>query len=154
MIVCTIEDAAKYGAISPNLSLAINWLQNHCTDEFVKGTYTIGQSETTGADVTVKCEEPALLPREKAALEAHKKFIDIQVPLKGTETIGWAPVRALKHIRTQYSEENDVAFFGDSAHSLLHIKVGQMAVFFPEDAHAPNIGLGTHRKLCIKIPVD
>ena len=74
--------------------------------------------------------------------------------LKGTEIIGWAPVESLKHKREEYDADRDVAFYGDAAHSLLHVKVGQMAVFFPEDAHAPNIGLGNHRKLCIKIPLQ
>lgn len=151
MIVCTINDAARYAALSEGLALAIEWLENHQADEFVKGVYTIGSS--AAGDVTVKCEEPALLPREKAALEAHRRFIDIHVPLKGTETIGWAPVNALKHVRSPYDADRDVAFYGDSAHSLIHLKLGQIAVFFPEDAHAPNIGLGNHKKLCIKIPV-
>ena len=75
------------------------------------------------------------------------------MPLKGTETMGWTPVGACKHVRQAYDEENDFMTFGDSAHSLLHVKKGQIAVFFPEDAHAPNIGLGNHRKLCLKIPV-
>ena len=85
-----------------------------------------------------------------------KGVIDLGVPdvLKGAETMGWAPVDALHHLQSPYSEEKDVEFYGDSAHSLLDVKVGQMVVFFPEDAHAPNIGLGNHRKLCIKVPVE
>ena len=152
MIICQIQDSARYCAISPALRTAIEWLMNHRTDQFVPGICTIGQS-SAGTDITVKCEEPALLPREKARLEAHRRYIDIHVPLKGTESMGWAPTATLKHESAPYSEEHDIAFFGDSAQSLLHIKVGQMAIVFPEDAHAPNIGLGNHRKLCIKIPV-
>lgn len=147
MIISTINDAGRYSALSPGIAKAIEWLQATDVRQMAKGVSEIGDG------ITVKCEEPALLPREKVALEAHRRYIDIHVPLKGTEIIGWAPVDGLKHIRDPYDEDRDVAFFGDSAHSLLHIKVGQIAVFFPEDAHAPNIGLGTHRKLCIKIPV-
>jgi len=151
MILCSVTDAAPYGAVSPALKIAVDWLLGHRADTFVKGSTVIGSYN--GADIIVKCEEPALLPREKTALEAHRRFIDIHVPLKGTEIIGWAPVEALKHIRQPYDADADIAFYGDAAHSLLHVKVGQAAVFFPSDAHAPNIGLGTHRKLCIKIPV-
>ncbi|MCM1067427.1 MAG: YhcH/YjgK/YiaL family protein [Muribaculaceae bacterium] len=151
MIVCSIIDASRYGALSPNLAEAIGWLIDHCADDFAKGKYSIAGSGN--AEIFAKCEEPALLPREKAALESHRRYIDIHVPLKGTEIIGWAPVEALKHIRTPYDADADIAFYGDAAHSLLHVKRGQCAIFFPEDAHAPNIGLGSHRKLCIKIPV-
>lgn len=151
MIVCSISDATHYKGLSDGLDLAIEWLANNSDTQFVKGTYTIGN--TDAGEAFAKCEEPALVPREKAALEAHRRYIDIHVPLKGTETIGWAPVGRLKHVRTPYDEDRDVAFYGDSAQALLHIPTGQCAIFFPEDAHAPNIGLGTHRKLCIKIPV-
>lgn len=152
MILCNISDAGRYRSLGRTLAAAIDWLTEHAADNFATGISVIERAGEP--DITVKCEEPALVPREDAALEAHRRFIDIHVPLKGTETIGWAPVSSLRHVRTPYDEEKDVAFFGDSAHSMLHVRVGQMAVFFPEDAHAPNIGLGRHRKLCIKVPVD
>jgi|InofroStandDraft_1065614.scaffolds.fasta_scaffold09705_5 YhcH/YjgK/YiaL family protein len=152
MIVCTIDDANHYKGLSRALDMAIEWLVNNKDTQFVKGVYIIGDSDA--GEVFAKCEEPALVPREKAALEAHRRYIDIHVPLKGTETIGWAPVGQLVHVRTPYDESRDIAFYGDAAQTLLHVRTGQCAIFLPEDAHAPNIGLGTHRKLCIKIPVN
>ena len=106
MIVCQIEDAQKFGTLSEGIALAIEWLQNHKADGFVKGIYAAGS--TAAGDVIVKCEEPALMPRENVRLEAHRRFIDIHVPLKGTEIIGWAPVAALKHPQVPYCEESDV----------------------------------------------
>ncbi len=147
MILSTIADAAEYRGLSPRIATALTWLAEHYSDSFVKGSVDIGDG------IIVKSEEPALMPREKASLETHSRFIDIHVPLKGTETIGWAPAAGLKHVKVPYNSETDIAFWGDAANSLLHVKVGQMAIFFPSDAHAPNIGLGNHRKLCIKIPV-
>lgn len=152
MILTTISNAGAYRGLSGALDMAIDWLAEHISDSVVDNIVTIGKSEV--GEVFAKYESPALLPREKAALEAHRRYIDIHVPLKDTETIGWAPVSALQHPRGKYDQERDVIFYGDAAHSLLHVKVGQMAIFFPDDAHAPNIGLGNHRKICIKIPVD
>ena len=151
MIVSPISEIQRYTPLSEGLAIAIDWLKNFSADQFVKGIIEIGK--TANGTVIAKCEECSLIPRERAQLEAHKKFIDIHVPLKCTETIGWAPVSSMKHVREEYDEEKDIAFFGDTAHSLIHVKVGQCAIFFPEDAHAPNIGLGNHRKICIKIPV-
>lgn len=151
MILCTITDSDRYSALSPALATAIAWLKNYNAAEFVRGVSVIGSH--AGRDIIVKSEEPALIPREKACLEAHRDYIDIHVPLKGTEIIGWTPLEAIKHPRGGYDADKDIIFFGDAAHSLLHVKVGQIAVFFPEDTHAPNIGLGNHRKLCIKVPV-
>lgn len=149
MILCDIQNTERFSKLSPHIDQAISWLIEHSTDDFEKGSFTIGSD----GQITVKCEEPHLLPRDKTELEAHRKFIDIHVPLKDVETIGWAPVSALKYPHGEYDEERDICFFGDSATSLLHVRVGQAAIFFPEDAHAPNIGNGKHRKLCIKIPV-
>lgn len=151
MILSLISDKHLYEQLSPAIATALDWLQNFNAAQFVKGIYVIGQHN--GRDIIVKCEEPALLPREKAQLEVHRDYIDIHVPLKGTEIIGWSPTASLKHPRGAYDAEKDILFYGDAADSLLHVKKGQMAIFFPEDAHAPNIGLGNHRKLCIKVPV-
>lgn len=146
MILCRIDDSDTYSPISAPLAHAMRWLRAFRPEDFAPGELNIGEG------VIVKFEEPALRPREAATLETHREFIDIHVPLKGTETIGWTPTASLCHERTAYDADRDIAFWGDAAHSLLHVKVGQMAVFFPSDAHAPNIGLGNHRKLCIKIP--
>ncbi len=151
MILCTVGEAGRYRDMSPEFGLAVKWLQQHFGDHFAEGIVNI--ADTPVGPVYAKYEATSLLPREKAQLELHRRFIDIHVPLKATETIGWAPEASLQHCRTLYDSVADIAFYGDAAHSLLHVKVGQMAVFFPEDAHAPNIGLGTHRKICIKIPV-
>lgn len=142
MILCDIKDAGRYRAISRAMALAIDWLYEHCDDPFEAGVRTIGQS-AGGADIFVKYEEPALLPREKVQLEAHRRYIDIQLPLKGAEKMGWSALAGLKLPRADYDEERDLIFYGDAATTLITVKPGQMAVFFPEDAHAPNIGLDT-----------
>lgn len=147
MIVSDLTDAARYGAMSERIALAIGWLAaNH-------GAYPEpGTSVEIGLGVIVKSESPMLVNREMARLEAHRKFIDIHVPVKGNETIGWAPVAQLCHTLEPYDDDRDIAFYGDSARCLLHLCPGQIAIFFPEDAHAPNIGIGKHTKLCVKIP--
>lgn len=68
--------------------------------------------------------------------------------------MGWASLADLKLPRGEFNSEKDIIFYGDAATTLLTVHPGQMAIFFPEDAHAPNIGLGTHRKIIIKVPVD
>ncbi len=147
MILSTIKDGGTYTAISPLVKEAIEWLQNWNEADFKVG------KEELPSGVIIKFQEPALVPAEKARTEAHKRYIDIQVPLKGIEVMGWTPIEDLKNVLQPYNEEKDVAFYGDSPMTLVNVLPGQMAIFFPEDGHAPNIGIGNHRKLCIKIPV-
>ncbi len=152
MILCDIKDACRYAGMSPQMGVAIEWVSEHFADPFEAGTRIIGKS-AGGYDIIVKSEEPALMPREKVSLEAHRHYIDIQLPLRGPEKMGWAPVERLRFPRSEYDSERDIVFYGDAASSIVNVAPGQMAVFFPEDAHAPNIGLGNHRKLIVKVPV-
>lgn len=103
MILCQISDAERYKNISPAIAEAIEWLGAHVKDEFVKGSVELGD---TG--IRVNSEEVALRPRENAVLEAHRRYIDIHVPLKGRESIGWAAVDGLNYPRDKYDEENDI----------------------------------------------
>ncbi|MGM9873054.1 MAG: YhcH/YjgK/YiaL family protein [Muribaculaceae bacterium] len=148
MILCNLSDCDKYRNISPLLACALDYLKNYNADTFTPGSVEIGNG------VTVKSEEVGLLPREHARLEAHRQYIDIHVPIKAVETIGWANCADLRLVQEAYNADKDIIFYGDMAQCLLHVRPGQIAIFFPEDAHAPNIGLGKHRKLCIKIPVQ
>lgn len=147
MILCAIKDAAIYGAISPLIAEAIEWLEAFDPATFAPGEINLASG------IRIMMQEPALTPVDKSRLEVHRRFIDIQAPVKGTETMGWAPLQGLKNVLQPYDGATDVAFFGDEAHNLLEVNRGQMVIFFPHDAHAPNIGSGKHRKLCIKIPV-
>lgn len=147
MILTDLNHIRRYAALSPAMATAIQWLENLKDFEFELGDIELDNG------VVVKPQKVALQPRDVAVLEAHERFIDIHVPLKDDETMGWAPVERMKYPRAEYDQANDFITYGDSAHSMLHVRVGQAAIFFPEDAHAPNIGLGRHHKLCIKVPV-
>ncbi len=153
MILCNISDAVRFEALSPQLKTGIRWAMENCGRAFVRGSEIIGHSPA-GNDIIAKWEETALLPREKVSLETHRRYIDIHLPLKGSESMGWAPTAIMKLPRQPYDSDADITFYGDSATSLVNVKPGQMAIFFPEDAHAPNIGLGNHRKIIVKVPVE
>lgn len=153
MILSNIENARRYAGLSKSLAVAIEWILENRNTPFEKGVKHIGYSDS-GAEIVAKYEETSLLPREKVSLEAHRRFIDIQLPVKGPEKMGWASMSGLKLPRGEYDDSNDIVFFGDSATALFTVNPGQLVIFFPEDAHAPNIGLGNHRKIVVKVPVD
>lgn len=147
MILSNIDEAGRYMGLSTELDMALRWLITYNPAHWEEGEIELGHG------IIVKCEAPGLMPRERVRLESHRRYIDIHVPIKGNETIGWARTRDMRLIQQPYDHERDITFYGDMAQCLIHLTPGQMAVFFPEDAHAPNIGIGNHHKLCIKIPV-
>lgn len=148
MILCTLNQLITTQHIWMRPEVAV-WL-GAITNGIVQGRYDIDAHDYANV------ESPVLRTREDAPLEAHRRYIDIHIPLDNTETIGWAPTDALTRIVTPgYNAERDIAFYEDKAQTFLDVQPGQCAVFFPEDAHAPNIGIPgkKHRKICVKIAV-
>ncbi len=92
--------------------------------------------------------------REETTLETHRRYIDIQLTLAGTEEIGWRPTADCREPLAEYDPENDVQFFGDRPEVWLPVPVGAFAVFFPHDAHAPFAGSGRVHKAVVKVAVD
>ena len=71
--------------------------------------------------------------------EAHRREVDFQIWLTGGEVLGWAPVSKLKE-RVAYDETKDATLYEVPTHwTHLQVTPGSLAVFFPEDAHLPNI---------------
>ena len=69
-------------------------------------------------------------------LEAHRRFIDIQAPLTGPETIGLAQMDAAAQA-LPFDEENDYVLYEGKSEPVT-LKPGDFAIFFPPDgAHAP-----------------
>ena len=75
--------------------------------------------------------------KEEAKLETHRRMIDIQIPLSGEETFGYTPLCDLPEL--EYNEEKDIIKYDGPADTYVTCKPGEMAIFFPQDGHAPCI---------------
>lgn len=150
MILGEINNLARLNTGNESLNEALRWVAQHHNDTFEKGTLVLRED----GGIKANHEVVAMLPQGKQMLEAHRRFIDIHVPISGDETIGWASLRHLRNITIGYDTEKDIEFFGDEPQSYITVRPGQCVIFFPEDAHAPNIGVGRHKKICVKIAID
>lgn len=92
--------------------------------------------------------------RQQAKLEAHRKYIDIQYIISGTDEMGYRPTASCMIPDTDYDAENDIEFFGDEAQSWTKVPAGSFTIFFPRDAHAPMVGDGQIHKVVVKIAVE
>jgi len=89
-----------------------------------------------------------------AKLEAHRKYIDIQLVLEGDETMGWKPLADCLNPVSEHSMEKDIRFFHDAPASWIAVPPDHFCIFFPEDAHAPLVGKGQVRKVIFKVAVN
>ena len=77
--------------------------------------------------------------KENAKLEIHKDYIDIQIPLSGTEIMGYTAAQDCLPVDAPYNAEKDITFFEGLAEDYIAVKPGMFAIFFPQDGHAPGI---------------
>lgn len=116
----------------------------------------LGERPVQGKDAWVNVFEGALRPLEQARFEAHRTYADVQVILRGEDRCGWSPLPGLAP-QGEYDAAKDVIFYDVPATPLdfFTLRPGLFAVFFPGDAHAPQIGgPGTVLKAVAKVRVD
>ncbi|MFA6571568.1 MAG: YhcH/YjgK/YiaL family protein [Bacteroidota bacterium] len=90
---------------------------------------------------------------QEATMEAHQQYIDIQIPLIGQELIGWETVENCDKVKTPYNDEKDVIFFATSPSMYITLHPDEFVIFFPEDVHAPGIGIGELKKVVFKVKI-
>lgn len=92
MILCSLNQliTTQHTWMRPEVAV---WL-GAITNGIVQGRHDIDAHDYANV------ESPVLRTREDAPLEAHRRYIDIHIPLDNTETIGWAPTDALTRIVT------------------------------------------------------
>jgi len=95
-------------------------------------------------------------PREQGVYETHRKYVDVQVIVAGEEFMEVTNPGSLI-IRDAYNPERDATFYLDVTHgSRLHLRAGDAAIYFPDDAHMGALqvaGPQLVRKAVLKVPV-
>ncbi len=138
MIVSDLEHIAGQTVSTRLLSLALDFLRQTEGQNLDDGRVTI-DGDLVYALVQSYQTEP-LPSGSSPRLETHRKYIDIQYVVSGSEALGWTPLEQLS-VTTPYDAAKDVEFGSapPAAVTLVRLTAGQMAVLWPEDAHAPRL---------------
>ncbi|MCI1731005.1 MAG: YhcH/YjgK/YiaL family protein [Prevotella sp.] len=146
MIIDKIENLFKYINMNPLFADVVKFLESNDLN-----TLEEGKHEIKGTDLFVNVQAKPGKKLQDAVLEYHKKMIDIQIPVSDSETFGYTPVDELPEV--EFDEQKDIAKLpGLEAQTYVTINPGQMAIFFPQDGHAPCISeSGCLRKVIFKI---
>ena len=114
----------------------------------------IGRHALNGDRVFAIVDEYTTKPASQCPLEAHRRYHDVQLIVRGRERIGIAPLAGLRVIEP-YDPSRDVAFF-DGPYETITLEAGSAAVFTPADAHAPQMAVDQPepvRKVVLKVAV-
>ena len=141
------EFARQYKLNKPYWDEAFAFMKKNDLVALPKGKYPID-----GDNVYATITEDPSKDFVKTNWESHRKYIDLQYIIAGEEIIGIYPVAKATVIK-EYDENKDVANYVAEG-KLVHSVPGTFFLFFPTDAHRPNITPGGNKivkKLVIKI---
>lgn len=153
MIADKISRAKLYAA-SPAFKKAFEFISK------LKASSPCGETEISGRDIYANVFEYDTENTTPTFLEVHRKYIDIQYVISGSETLLWLPADGLA-VKTPYDSEKDFEFLfipADKAPAKLETPAGNFAVFFPNDGHFGKVacvsGTGHVKKVVVKVAVS
>jgi len=149
MIIDTLANASKYFSLHPSFAKAFDYINQNNVATLADGIYETPE----GLKVIVNTGIGKTAQASLAKFECHDKNIDIQLCVKGIETMAWKPREKCQTPNGDYNPDKDVRFFSDAPDTSFQLTDGQFAVFFPEDVHAPMIGDGEIKKVVIKVKI-
>lgn len=133
MIIDTIGNLGKYVGLNPLFADVVDFLKKTDLNALEEGKHLI-----RGKELFVNIQTAKGRTREAAVLETHREMIDIQIPLDTEETYGYTPLQDLPDY--EFDAEKDITKYGETQpQTYVNCRPGQMAIFFPQDGHAPCI---------------
>ncbi len=151
MIFDTLSNIEKYKGISRNLDQAI---------EFIRKTDFSKSAEGRTAVCDAFYYTKAVVQTGEitdAPFEAHKKFIDIFIPLTGREVVKTAEVGSLT-VTYEYQDVDDFYLLEGPTQTNVINTPGTFVILFPQDAHNSAGGVDGEKiefeKIVVKVRVS
>lgn len=149
MIVDNLDVLYEYNVVPPEVLEFIDKLTVNTPD----GRYDI--TDKIYANIESYSRKSIL----EAVLESHRKYIDLQFLISGTERIEYMNIDGLEP-RTNYDPDKDIIFYKKpkTEAGSIYLNGRNFAIFFPQDAHAPQITTlalqNNVKKVVIKLAVQ
>lgn len=146
MVIDTLDNYYRYTKLHKLFEPAFEFLRKENLKKYNEGRYDIIKN-----DVYALISKAKGRTKIKAGLEAHRKYIDIQMVLTGEDLIGYKPLCECAVMKTPYDIKKDCIFFEDKSNLWFKLAGNTFAIFFPWDAHAPLAGSLPVLKAVIKV---
>lgn len=152
MLIDSLQTIKQHVGLGPQLIDGIERIL--AIDLFIlePGDYHLVEGE-----VIVKIMDRELSHPPAKPYEVHQRYIDIHIPLSGTEVLGYISGKSRMTIVAPFDSDKDIGF-ADShekhAEAWLTIPPGGLVIFYPGEWHKPACSLDASyvlRKAVIKI---
>jgi YhcH/YjgK/YiaL family protein len=150
MIFDRMANAQLYSGLGSRFERAFEFIAHHDFEKAAPGRYTLKDT------MYYMVQNYETKPASEGFFETHRDYIDLQYVIRGREFHGFTNSLGLK-IREPYDPEKDVIIYDGGTGTGFILNPGFFAIYFPEDAHMPNIRVGDDPekmiKVVVKIPV-
>ena len=150
MILTTLAESDRYACLGPRIAAGLEWLRR------MRDVPEDGRHAIDGDDVFAIASSYETGPSTEKKFETHRLHIDLQYVADGHERILHAPAAGLP-IAVPYDAAGDITFHAEpAASSSLLMRPGDLAVFYPGDAHKPGCMAGARhavRKVVVKVRI-
>lgn len=134
-----LDDLRRRLACSQRMKLGFDYLAQLTADDFAGiGEGEVRRVEIDGERVFAMNQTYTTSPDRAPKYEAHRRYLDLQFILAGGEAMLVAARRNCRSL-AGHDDDKDVEFFHPPVgpESRLEVAAGMVAVFYPEDVHAP-----------------
>ena len=149
MVLDRIDNGERYYPLHPGFKPAFEYLKN-----LDLKAVPAGRQEIDGSRLYAVITRGPGKGMEKARLESHKRYIDIQCAISGTDLIGWKNISECAARGQGYIEEKDIEYFPGMSEVWVKTLPGTFGIFFPEDVLAPMGSEEELFKVILKVAVD
>lgn len=125
MIIDHMNNILFYRELLPGLEAGIRVLQSR--DQWNPGRY-----DFEGGYFLI--QEGETKPMEEGTFEAHRKYVDVQILLKGCEELAWKEYGGLSTVIPYNPDKDQERLEGGRDHVML-ISEGMFYAAFPQDGH-------------------
>lgn len=146
MVLDVVSSFSRYNSLNGFFPEVEKFLSRTDLQELPNGRHDI-----IGEDVYAIVMRTDGRSKEESKLEIHNRYIDIQFVLSGLESMGWKARANCSDPVDIYDMEKDFQLYNDPCETWLQVHAGQLAIFFPEDAHAPLVSDGFIHKIVVKV---
>jgi YhcH/YjgK/YiaL family protein len=149
MILDSLASSPRWHGLHPGFAKAFDFLRAAWAQAPAPGKHVLEPDR-----LWIIVEKGQGRSHDEAPLEFHRRFIDIQLVLSGDEEMGWAPLTEERARGITFDQSRDIGFLPDPPLTWFPVPPGHLAVFYPDDAHAPLAGSGPVLKAIAKVAVE
>ena len=144
MIYDKLTNAKHYLGISDNLDIALRFIAEHDLNELPLGKTIISDDQ-----VFVNVMMANAGPLEEKRFEIHKKYMDIQIDIFGTERIDIGDANNMDTL--EFNSDNDIGFVNCNTLTECTMGAGNFIICMAEEPHKPGIAVSsdTALKKCV-----